>query len=413
MQMLELKPERRVAERIELKRLAKVMHHPSHRYLPARTRNLSTTGALVEVLTSRPRSATASSSWGTTTSRRRSSATPTSPATRSSSARSPPSVASERARRARRLLRRALHGRDRRHAHARPRQVILPDLSAGCSMADMAAYDDTVDAWDEIHEALRTRSRGRLERAVIPITYVNSSAAIKAFVGAHGGACCTSSNADRVFEWAMNGGETPKAARRGDQDPLPARPAPRAQHRRTSTASTSPNRSVRLRPQARPQGRAVGGSTPEQIARRDVILWAGHCSVHKLFRPEHCDEIRAANEPLEPGRAAHAILVHPECARRSSTRPTSRARPSSSSNTLEAAEPGTRWAVGTEVHLVNRMRRDGRARRRGADPQRLPVPVHDDVPHRQPHLLWVLDGLCASRRWIPTPQWRPGSIAEQ
>ncbi|MGA1223467.1 MAG: quinolinate synthase NadA, partial [Phycisphaerales bacterium] len=84
--------------------------------------------------------------------------------------------------------------------------VILPDLSAGCSMADMAAYEDTVDAWEEIQAAIE----GTGQR-VVPITYVNSTAAIKAFVGQHGGACCTSSNAKRVFEWAMKGGDAPLA----------------------------------------------------------------------------------------------------------------------------------------------------------------------------------------------------------
>jgi quinolinate synthase len=84
--------------------------------------------------------------------------------------------------------------------------VILPDLSAGCSMADMAGYEDTVDAWQAIHAAI-----GAKKQRVIPITYVNSTAAIKAFVGQHGGACCTSSNAKRVFEWALHGGDIPLA----------------------------------------------------------------------------------------------------------------------------------------------------------------------------------------------------------
>ncbi|HCT45317.1 MAG TPA: quinolinate synthase, partial [Phycisphaerales bacterium] len=86
-------------------------------------------------------------------------------------------------------------------------EVILPDLSAGCSMADMADYDQTVEAWEIIHDSLKRQGwQGR----IIPITYVNSTAAIKAFVGQHGGACCTSSNAGQVFEWAMNGGTQPK-----------------------------------------------------------------------------------------------------------------------------------------------------------------------------------------------------------
>ena len=84
--------------------------------------------------------------------------------------------------------------------------VVLPDLSAGCSMADMAEYDDVVTAWEELHESLGPEFNGR----VIPITYVNSSAAVKAFVGSHGGACCTSSNAAQIFQWALNGGNEPR-----------------------------------------------------------------------------------------------------------------------------------------------------------------------------------------------------------
>jgi quinolinate synthase len=298
------------------------------------------------------------------------------------------------ARRVRRLLRRALHGRDRRHAHPEPVEVILPDLSPGARWRTWRPTRTPSSAWDEIHEALNEQHDGGLERAVVPITYVNSSAAIKAFVGAHEGACCTSSNADAVFEWAMNGGVRPKAD--GEEIKILFLPD---QHLGRNTAhkfgvdvageraSTTPRRP--------PAARARRLDPRADRVEPKVILWAGHCSVHKLFRPEHCDEIRDANGSLGAGEQPTTILVHPECSKEVVDRSDLAGSTEFIIQTIEAAEPGTKWAVG---HRVPPGQPHGeavrRAGRRGADPVGLPVPVHDDVPHRQPHLLWVLDGLC-------------------
>ena len=157
----------------------------------------------------RPRS----SCSATTTSATRSSSSPTSPATRSSS----PARPRPAGRGVHRLLRRALHGRERRHPHLAPtQQVVLPDLAAGCSMADMAALGQVETAWD----ALDRRSASPTRR--VPVTYMNSSADIKGFVGRNGGVVCTSSNAKRALDWAFE---------RGPAGVLPARPAPRPQHR--------------------------------------------------------------------------------------------------------------------------------------------------------------------------------------
>lgn len=273
-------------------------------------------------------------------------------------------------------------------------EVILPDLSAGCSMADMAAYEDTVAAWDEIHQTLNEQHGGNWNGRVVPITYVNSTAAIKAFVGAHDGVCCTSSNADAVFEWAMNGGVRPKAD--GEEIKILFLPD---QHLGRNTAhkfgvDVATESSV-YDPRAAAKGDGIGGSTPEQIAASKVILWAGHCSVHKLFRPEHCDQIRADNDALAEGEQPTRILVHPECAKEVVDKADLAGSTEFIINTLRDAEPGTKWAVGTEFHLVNRM--SAECAERGVD-----VRILSDCQclcttmYRidQPHLLWVLDGLC-------------------
>jgi quinolinate synthase len=269
--------------------------------------------------------------------------------------------------------------------------VILPDLSAGCSMADMAQYDDTVEAWEAIHGSLRAGGwRGR----VVPITYVNSSAAIKAFVGAHGGACCTSSNAQRVFRWALSSGEA------GEDIRILFLPD---QHLGRNTACTfglDADRDMCVYdPRKARQGAALGGATAEQLQRSKVILWAGHCSVHKLFRPEHCDQIRAEDE-AHPDRPPTTILVHPECEKAVVDKADMNGSTEFIIRTIRAAPPGSRWAVGTEVHLVNRLAREAAAR-----PSESGGPVHVRIlsdcqclcttMYRidEPHLLWVLDNL--------------------
>ncbi len=266
-------------------------------------------------------------------------------------------------------------------------QVILPDLSAGCSMADMAEYDDAVEAWDAIHAALK---KAKWKGRVIPITYVNSSAAIKAFVGLHGGACCTSSNAERVFEWALAGGDDALAP--GEQVKLLFLPD---QHLGRNTAAAKgidvAKDSVVYDPRAARRGEGIGGNSDKDIARAKVILWAGHCSVHKLFRPEHCVEIRRD----EPGMK---IIVHPECCKEVVDLADLHGSTEFIIQTIRDAEPGSRWAVGTEVHLVNRIARE--AAERGVT-----VRILSDclclctTMYRidEPHLLWVLDRLAAGK----------------
>lgn len=262
-------------------------------------------------------------------------------------------------------------------------RVILPDLSAGCSMADMADYDDAVDAWNDLSDAL-TRA-GRNAR-IVPITYVNSSAAIKAFVGMHGGACCTSSNAQHVFEWAIAGGTAPT---RPDEDIvvlfLPD------QHLGRNTAHAMgidvDRHALLYDPKRTARGDALGGIEEGRLADARVILWAGHCSVHKLFRPEHCDQIRATSPET-------TILVHPECAKEVVDRADLSGSTSFILKTIEEAPPGSSWAVGTEFHLVHRLARA--AAERGVHVRVLSeCRCLCTTMYRidQPHLLWVLDRL--------------------
>ena len=273
--------------------------------------------------------------------------------------------------------------------------VILPDLSAGCSMADMAQYDDTVQAWEDLHNALADEGwTGR----IIPITYVNSSAAIKAFVGEHGGACCTSSNADAVFDWALKGGTVP--ARDGENLKILFLPDQHLGRNTAAKAGVDVDRHALLYdPKRAARGDELGGLDRERLGDARVILWAGHCSVHKLFRPEHCDEIRAENEQLAAeGGAPTTILVHPECSKEVVDRADLAGSTEYIIQQIRHAEPGSKWAIGTEFHLVNRLAAEARDRgvevRILSDCQCLCTTMYRID---QPHLLWVLDGLCGLR----------------
>jgi len=269
-------------------------------------------------------------------------------------------------------------------------EVILPDLSAGCSMADMADYEQTCQAWAEIHEALEETEGPEVR--VIPITYMNSSAAIKAFVGQHGGAVCTSSNADRVFAWALAGGDEPL----GEDEAVKILFLP-DQHlgRNTAHAAGFPTEIDVAAGRAEGPARTAtwdpheefGGLEPETIREADILLWKGHCSVHMLFRPEHVEEFRARHPR---GR----VLVHPECRQEVVDASDLSGSTEFIIRTIEAAEPGSHWAIGTEVHLVNRLA--DAAAERGVSVEMLSgCQCLCTTMYRidQPHLLRVLDGL--------------------
>lgn len=270
--------------------------------------------------------------------------------------------------------------------------VILPDLSAGCSMADMADYDQTVQAWEEIHEAL-DETKGPATR-VIPITYMNSSAAIKAFVGRHGGAVCTSSNAARVFEWALAGGETP--LRKGEEIKILFLPD---QHlgRNTAKAAGFITEVDAARSGKKPQTalwepkQESGGLTAQQIRDAKVLLWKGHCSVHMLYRPEHVAEMRRKHRNI-------TVLVHPEVCQEVVDLADLSGSTEYIIKTIEAAPKGSRWAVATETHLVHRVAQA--AKGRGVHVEMLSgCQCLCTTMYRidQQHLLWALDNLAEGK----------------
>ncbi len=205
-------------------------------------------------------------------------------------------------------------------------QVVLPDSAAGCSMADMATIAQVEECWALLEEL------GIAEQTV-PVTYMNSSAAIKAFTGRNGGAVCTSSNAERSLTWAFERGE--KVLFLPDQ------------HLGRTTAVIDLGMSLDDCVVYNPN-RPRGGLTDEQLRGARMILWRGHCSVHGRFTAQNVDEVRER----VPGVT---VIVHPEC----SFEVVSKADVIGSTEkiiaTITAAEPGTAWAVGTELNLVKRL----------------------------------------------------------
>jgi quinolinate synthase len=205
-------------------------------------------------------------------------------------------------------------------------RVILPDLGAGCSMADMATLEQVEDAWQQLQEI------GVLNQKVAPITYMNSSAAIKAFCGRNGGAVCTSSNAAKLF------GEYLKSYEKIFFLP--------DQHlgRNTGVKFGIPlDKMVVWNPHEE-----LGGNSPEELLNAKVILWKGHCSVHGRFKPWHVDLIRQQIPDIK-------VLVHPECIYEVVQKSDLNGSTSFIIKTIEAAPAGSKWAIGTEVNLVNRL----------------------------------------------------------
>jgi quinolinate synthase len=211
---------------------------------------------------------------------------------------------------------------------SRPEQVvILPDLSAGCSMADMANLAKVERAWRELNEVL-----GDADAVVTPVTYINSAADLKAFCGRHGGIVCTSSNARAILEWSY--------ARRGKVLFFPD------QHLGRNTAHTMgmPLEDMVVWDFDRP----YGGLSPEQIRAARLILWKGFCSVHQMFRPEHIERFLAEHPDTR-------VIAHPECSFEVCQRAEFVGSTEYIINTIAASEPGTRWLVGTELNLVQRL----------------------------------------------------------
>jgi quinolinate synthase len=243
--------------------------------------------------------------------------------------------------------------------------VVLPDLAAGCSMADMATFDQVEECWAALTEA------GVAERTV-PVSYMNSSAAIKGFTGRHGGTICTSSNAKRALDWAFAQGD--KVLFLPDQ------------HLGRNTAvlqlGLSLDDCVVYDPH-KPQG----GLTREQLQAAKMILWKGHCSVHGRFTAESVADVRER----VPGVT---VLVHPECRHEVVTAADLVGSTEFIIQTLAAAPAGSAWAIGTELNLVKRLALD--------HPDKTVVFLDKTVCFCStmnridlPHLVWSLEQLVA------------------
>jgi quinolinate synthase len=242
--------------------------------------------------------------------------------------------------------------------------VILPDLNAGCSMADMADIGQVETCWAELE------SLGGLK--VVPVTYMNSTAAIKAFTGEHGGSIVTSSNAARVMSWAFTRGERVLF--------LPD------EHLGRNTAfrmGIPLDQMVVWDPY-----QELGGNTEETIRHAKVILWKGYCSVHQRFLPEHVDRVRAEH----PGMR---VIVHPECRFEVAQKADAIGSTEGIIAAVTQSPEGSAWAIGTEIHLVNRLSKTlPRRTVISLDPH---VCVCSTMFRITPqHLLWVLENLLES-----------------
>jgi quinolinate synthase len=207
--------------------------------------------------------------------------------------------------------------------------VVLPDMAAGCSMADMAAIRQVESAWKKLSEVIDTED-------MTPVTYINSAASLKAFCGRHNGIVCTSSNAKAVLDWAFS--------KRKRVFFFPD------QHlgRNTSLKMGITNEQM---PIWNPHEEVLGGNTKEAIEQSRVVLWKGHCSVHQMFQAEHVDSFRKRIDGIK-------ILVHPECPQEVNDIADISGSTSKIIETVRAAPAGTKWAIGTELHLVNRLKKE-------------------------------------------------------
>jgi quinolinate synthase len=244
-------------------------------------------------------------------------------------------------------------------------KVVLPDMSAGCSMADMAALDQVETCWEDL-ERVTTGT-------IVPITYMNSTASIKAFCGSHGGAVCTSSNAPAVMRWALE---------RGDRILfIPD------QHLGRNTGHA-----LGLRLEEMPVWdpyEELGGNSADVLNNSRVVLWKGHCSVHQRFLPMHVAQVRSRFPGIR-------VIAHPECRFEVVQLADDSGSTEHIIKCLTQSPAGTKWAVGTEIHLVNRLMKE--------NPDRFIIPLDDcgclcsTMFRIDPqHLLWSLENLVEGR----------------
>lgn len=242
-------------------------------------------------------------------------------------------------------------------------KVILPNITAGCSMADMAPMDDVEDSWEDLQEVLGDHG------GILPVTYMNSIAGIKALCGRTGGAVCTSSNAAAVLEWAFQSAERVLF--------LPD------QHLGRNTGiklGIDPEEMVVWNPFKR-----LGGNTVEQLRSSKMVLWQGHCAVHTRFSVK---QIQAARERFPQV----TVLVHPECTRETVEAADMNGSTELIRRTINEAPAGSQWAIGTEISLVNRLALNNPDKTVFClDPVSCPCSTMYRI--HPAYLLWVLDGL--------------------
>jgi quinolinate synthase len=249
---------------------------------------------------------------------------------------------------------------------SRPEQIaILPDMAAGCSMADMASLATVERAWRELAEVLDP------DQSITPVTYINSAADLKAFCGRHGGIVCTSTNARHVLQWSF--GQREKVLFFPDQH----------LGRNTGYAMGIPLEEMVVWDFDQP----LGGLTPEQIRNAKMILWKGFCSVHQMFKPEHIDAFKAKYPEAK-------IISHPESPFEVCQKSDYVGSTEYIINTIRDAEPGTRWLVATELNLVNRLAEQFRGEDKMVHFMSPTVCMCSTMFRIDPqHLAWVLENL--------------------
>ena len=246
--------------------------------------------------------------------------------------------------------------------------VILPDINAGCSMADMADIDEVSEAWEALAGVVD------IDR-VVPITYMNSSAALKAFVGRNGGAVCTSTNARAVLDWALGDGHADQVLFFPDQH-LGRNTGVAMGYELSDMAVWDPRYDL-------------GGLSEAEAKAATFLLWRGHCSIHQRFRPAQVEAFRAEH----PGGI---VVVHPEAPHETVVLADQVGSTDYIIRALDAAPAGSTVAIGTEIHLVNRLAQEHPDKTVvSLDPLICPCSTMNRID--EPHLAWVLDELVEGR----------------
>ena len=249
---------------------------------------------------------------------------------------------------------------------SRPEQIaILPDMAAGCSMADMANKVKVQQCWDELSQIID------VEQSVTPVTYINSAADLKAFCGQHDGIVCTSSNAQKILEWSFTRRE--KVLFFPDQH----------LGRNTGYRMGIPLEQMVTWDFNKPQG----GLTEQQIREAKIILWKGFCSVHQAFQPEQIDAFKAKHPET-------IVISHPEACFEVCEKSDYIGSTEMILKIVREAEPNTRWLVATELNLVNRLAQECKSQRKSVHFMAPTLSMCSTMFRTDPqHLAWVLENL--------------------